>query len=93
MSKYIELIDKYRIEQRQPSEMSEYGSDMNPPNYIWDDNTGEIVRCENCENWDEDNRIRNSAPCAEWSDPEIRMTRYTQNDDYCSKGAKKDDTE
>lgn len=42
MSRYIELIDKYRIEQ------SEYDTDYNPPNYIWTDNTGEVIRCEDC---------------------------------------------
>lgn len=86
MPKYIELIDKYRIEKSLESEFSKYA----PPDYIWTDNTGEIVRCEDCDNWDQDNRIRNSAPCSEWSDPEVGMTRYTQNDDYCSKGEKKD---
>ena len=42
MSRYIELIDKYRIEQ------SPYDTDYNPPNYIWTDNTGEVIRCEEC---------------------------------------------
>ena len=40
MSKYIELIDKYRIEQGK--------GDYNPPSYVWVDNTGEIVRCKEC---------------------------------------------
>ena len=40
MAKYIELIDKYRIEQGD--------GDYNPPSYMWVDNTGEIVRCGEC---------------------------------------------
>ncbi len=40
MAKYIELIDKYRIEQG--------SGDYNPPSYIWEDNTGEVVRCREC---------------------------------------------
>jgi len=41
MAKYIELIDKYLIEQN-----SDGG--YNPPSYIWTDNTGSITRCEIC---------------------------------------------
>jgi hypothetical protein len=41
MPKYIELIDKYRIEQSKDT-------DYNPPSYEWVDNTGEIVRCKDC---------------------------------------------
>ena len=40
MAEYIELIDKYRIEQGE--------GDYNPPSYVWVDNTGEIVRCGEC---------------------------------------------
>lgn len=40
MAKYIELIDKYRIEQGD--------GEYNPPSYVWVDNTGEIVRCGEC---------------------------------------------
>lgn len=39
--KTIELIDKYEVHQ------SEEG-DYNPPNYIWVDNTGELIRCKDC---------------------------------------------
>ena len=45
MSKTIELIDKYRIEQS-----CEGG--YNPPSYIWVDNTGEVVRCKDCKYFD-----------------------------------------
>ena len=81
MSKYIELIDKYVIEQRKPSEMSEYGSDMNPPNYIWTDNTGEIVRCEDCHWW-----IEEPGECS-------RNRGMWFGNDYCSKGERKHGTE
>lgn len=85
MSKYIELIDKYRIEQRQPSEMSEYGSDMNPPNYIWTDNTGELVRCGDCEAY---------KPFVEWLDPnrldcDKHIIDFPEPDDYCSRGERR----
>jgi hypothetical protein len=42
MAKYIELIDKYIVRQ---------DSDTEPPSYIWDDNTGEIVRCGECKHY------------------------------------------
>ena len=45
MPKYIELIDKYLIEQSKDT-------DYNPPSYIWVDNTGEIVRCAECKHSD-----------------------------------------
>lgn len=80
MSKYIELIDKYRIEQTQPDEMSEYGSDMNPPNYIWDDNTGELVRCSDCEAY---KPFFNQHYC----DNDIICCPFP--DDYCSRGERK----
>ena len=40
MAKYIEMIDKYRIEQGE--------GDYNPPSYRWVDNTGKLVRCGEC---------------------------------------------
>ena len=47
MSEYIELIDKYRIVQSKDT-------DYNPPSYDWVDNTGEIVRCKDCEYYQND---------------------------------------
>ena len=41
MAKIIELIDKYIIKQSD-------GEGYNPPSYIWMDNTGELIRCEDC---------------------------------------------
>lgn len=41
MAEYIELIDKYRIEQSKDT-------DYNQPSYEWVDNTGKIVRCRDC---------------------------------------------
>lgn len=81
MAKYIELIDKYRIEQRSADELSQYGSDMNPPNYIWADNTGELVRCENCINW---KPFFNQHYC------DAGIISCPLPDDYCSNGERKD---
>lgn len=75
MARYIELIDKYRVEQSQDD------SDYNPPNYIWDDNTGEIVRCENCVNW---KPFFNQHYC------DADIISCPSPDDYCSRGVKKD---
>lgn len=74
MAKYIELIDKYRIEQ------SGDDTDYNPPNYIWADNTGEIVRCENCIHWNK----KSKELCG-------LNNGYWYADDYCSKGEKRND--
>lgn len=80
MSKYIELIDKYRIEQ------SPLDTDYNPPSYIWDDNTGEVVRCKDCKYHNkniyctEHYRIKNGN----------FIYSETDNDDYCSRAVKKD---
>ena len=54
MAKYIELIDKYRIEQGD--------GDYNPPSYVWVDNTGEIVRCGECIH------RKDSIQCPLWSE-------------------------
>ena len=76
MPKYIELIDKYRIEQ------SPLDTDYNPPSYIWDDNTGEIVRCENCIYW---KPFFNQHYC------DAGIIPCPLPDDYCSKGEKDED--
>lgn len=86
MSQYIELIDKYRVEKSLESEFSKYA----PPDYIWTDNTGELIRCKDCYNWNPDKKVGSSAPCDEWSDIELGMTRYTQEDDFCSYGEPRD---
>ena len=70
MARYIELIDKYRIEQG----MEDH---YNPPNYIWTDNTGEIVRCRDCEWW-----IAEPGECC-------KHHGMWFGDDYCSKGEKR----
>ena len=74
MSKYIELIDKYRIEQSTDG-------DYNPPSYIWDGNTGELVRCEDCIEY---KPFFNQHYC----DKSIISCPFP--DDYCSRGVKKD---
>ena len=71
MSKTIELIDKYRIEQV-------CGGDYDPPNYIWVDNTGVLVRCCDCKYYD---KLHYDIPQCEsgcLDDP--------SPDDYCSRG-------
>lgn len=75
MSKHIELIDKYRIEQST-------GSDYNPPTYIWDDNTGVLIRCEDCVHW---HPFFNQHYC----DADIISCPLPY--DYCSKGELKED--
>lgn len=82
MSQYIELIDKYVIEQRKASEMSKYGSDMNPPNYIWADNTGELVRCGDCRRW--------HGTFVEFDCPwDTEYNDMPTEHDYCSKGVRR----
>lgn len=41
MAKTIELIDEYIIQQSGDT-------DYDPPSYIWHDNKGELIRCEDC---------------------------------------------
>lgn len=77
MSKYIELIDKYRIEQSSDA-------DYNPPSYILTDNTGELVRCENCEHWNE-GHVDIDCP---W---DVLYSAQPDAYDYCSKGERKKD--
>lgn len=72
MPKYIELIDKYRIEKSLESEFSKYA----PPDYIWTDNTGEIIRCGSCVSW-------SFCACE-------KHTGVWYAGDYCSKGERKD---
>lgn len=74
--KTIELIDKYRIEH---PEISEYNS-YNPPNYIWTDNTGEIVRCRDCKYWYPDADTGMACKFTSMSQPE---------DGYCNWGERK----
>lgn len=55
MSKYIELIDKYRIEQRQPDEMMKQRSIDEQTNkigkvYLVNGDTGEKIEIGNAEN-------------------------------------------
>ena len=77
MSKYIELIDKYRIEKSLESEFNKYA----PPDYIWTDNTGELVRCEDCINW---KPFFNQHYC------DADIISCPLPDDYCSIGERKD---
>lgn len=74
MTKYIELIDKYEIRQSDPDE-------YNPPSYIWTDNTGELIRCEDC-------KYRNEyGYCTVF----LNWHRLTGDFDYCSDGERKEE--
>jgi len=75
MSKYIELIDKYRIEQSNTI-------DYSPPSYIWDDNTGVIVRCCDCEYW-QGGDVTFDCP---W---DMEFDDKPTEHDYCSRGERK----
>lgn len=76
MSKYIELIGKYRIEQSNTI-------DYSPPSYIWDDNTGVVVRCRDCAFWGGGD-VTYDCP---W---DVKDYGEDPNgDDYCSKGERK----
>ena len=77
MARYIELIDKYRIEQS--------SGDYNPPSYIWEDNTGEIVRCKDCkycEHWYAD-----KGRCFLWHEDGIDVFE----DGFCNYGGRRTD--
>ena len=83
MSKYIELIDKYRIVQSEDT-------DYNPPSYEWIDNTGEIVRCKDCmygEHCYPSKRIGEEAEPAYWCK---FMDQIVSVDGYCAYGKKMD---
>ena len=75
MTKTKELIDKYIIVQ------DSQATDYNPPSYIWTDNTGELVRCADCEYYltSIDLPDCNLNGCLEFPEP----------DDYCSRGVRK----
>lgn len=70
MAKYIELIDKYRIEQGE--------GDYNPPSYVWMDNTGEIVRCGKCR-WHRPEALIGSVYC-------VRHRFVKSDDWFCADG-------
>lgn len=72
MAKYIELIDKYIVRQ---------DSDTEPPSYIWDDNTGEIVRCGEC---------KYHLPETERTNPYCNRFHCMKPDDwFCADGERK----
>lgn len=83
MAEYIELIDKYLVTR----------GESETPSYRWVDNTGEVIRCRDCTNWNTDDssgwsRLGNyRCSCAEWS-TEV-TTYYTAPDEFCSRGERK----
>ena len=60
--------------------------------FMNDDNTIiEVVRCKDCKFWNKDeNTLNNRGICDEWSDFEDSIIRYTNPDDYCSLGERKE---
>lgn len=52
----------------------------------------EVVRCKDCDNWEYIGNLglKRRGSCAEWSDAEDGMTRYTDENDFCSYGERKD---
>lgn len=79
MPKYIELIDKYLIEQSNDT-------DYNPPSYIWVDNTGEIVRCLNCKH--STPYYSDKSMCFLWHEDGIDVF----NDGFCNYGEKREES-
>lgn len=82
MTKYIELIDKYEIRQ---SDSDEY----NPPSYIWTDNTGELIRCKDCEHRKVYEMKGNTlALCNRLK---TTMADAVEDNDYCSRAERKEE--
>lgn len=79
MAKYIELIDKYRIEQGE--------GDYNPPSYHWVDNTGYIVRCRECKHWSQTDTINGESygQCL-YPHTVVRSNCFVQESFYCADG-------
>ena len=71
-----ELIDKYEVRQSTDTE-------YNPPSYIWIDNTGEIIRCKDC-NYYECKRNGVNGWCNNF-----KVTRYVY--EYCSDAERKEE--
>ena len=80
MAEYIELIDKYRIIQSKDT-------DYNPPSYEWVDNTGEIVRCNDCKFWKQwDNTTHYICTY-------VAGAKFIRNaEDFCSRGEKREES-
>ncbi len=76
---YIELIEKYRIEQEE--------GDYNPPSYIHHDNTGVIVRCRDCKYQDKGENETEAWNLCGYR-PWIHLP--TEDDNYCKYGVRKD---
>ena len=89
--KTIELIDKYEIRQSNDP-------DYDPPSYIWTDNTGELIRCNNCKHqlktWHEDNRMKEKGYWQYFCD--LCEDIFTSHpvcgspDDFCSSAEKRE---
>lgn len=81
--KTIELIDKYEVHQ------SEEG-DYNPPNYIWVDNTGELIRCKDCKHRFEGEKFHNC--CEVLMEMSHWLVEIPVEDDWhCGSGERKEE--
>ena len=77
--KTIELIDKYEI--RQSNDL-----DYDPPSYIWVDNTGELIRCESCCNW-QTSWTPKSCPDGHYCE---MMDTFTEAGEFCSRAERRE---
>lgn len=50
----------------------------------------EVVRCKDCDNWIQQ-VDKTYGWCSEWSAPEMGYGRFTDEDDYCSHGERRED--
>ena len=82
MAEYIELIDKYRIVQSKDT-------DYNPPTYDWVDNTGEIVRCEDCKHWEADWTPRGVSDGRHYCAP---LDLFPSADWFCADGERREES-
>lgn len=61
----------------------------NCPYYISTADVVEVVRCKDCENWDNSIRFLTACACSYWSSSRLQP-RYRQPDDFCSCGERKE---
>ena len=73
--KTIELIDKYEVHQSGEG-------DYDPPNYIWVDNTGELIRCKDC-------KYNNGGRCGWHGGAGYKWV--VDDEDYCSCAERKEE--
>ena len=75
--KTIELIDKYEIRQG--------NSDYDPPSYVWVDNTGELIRCRDCDWWEKQEKSKSMQGRCSWHN------MYPTESYYCGSARKRNE--